>query len=209
MDDLTAVVILLIMFGVYFAILGLSLANYIVFSLSLYKIACKRKITNAWLSWLPIGCDWIMGSITDSFDEENGKSHSWRKVLLITSILTVLILYVSCIVMIVSAVIAALNGIVDDDLMSFAPFLFSYLGIIVGSLVSGVFTLVQIVCFYRIYDEICPSKTVKYLIFTFLIPLASAICMFKCSNRCPEKVTQENHVNIDENNVGLQPENCD
>ena len=207
MDDLTAVIFLLVMFGVYFAILGLLLTNYIVFSLSLYKIACKRKISNAWLSWLPIGCDWIMGSITDSFDEENGKSHSWRKVLLITSILTVLILYVSFIVMIVSAVIAALNGIADNDLMAFTPFLFSYFGIIAGSIASSVLTMVQIVCYYRIYDEICPSKTVKYLIFTFLIPLASAICMFKCSNRCPEKAIFDICSEAEEDNSEILPDN--
>jgi len=197
------IIVLLLIFGMYILICGLSIANYIIYSLALYKIACKRRVSNAWLAWLPIGTEWILGSVTDSFDEEKGKAHSWRKVMLTTSVLTILIMIGSAVAMIIAVVVSVYKGIGTDELILFTPFMLSYAGIIVGSIVSLVLTAALIICYYRIFDEIYPGKTVKYLIFTLVVPLAAAICMLKCSTICPEKINPADLVPDDETGDGL------
>jgi hypothetical protein len=39
----------------------------------------------------------------------------------------------------------------------------------------------QTVCFYKIYEELVPEKTLKYFLLTLLVPLAGGICLLKFS----------------------------
>lgn len=47
------------------AVLGL--VFYVLQSLGMYTIAKRRGINNPWLAWLPIGNEWIAGSISDQY----------------------------------------------------------------------------------------------------------------------------------------------
>ena len=74
-----------------------SLAAYVLQAIGLYTIAKRRGIPHAWLAWVPVGCVWILGSISDDFKRRTtGRPHNKRKllaalsvVLLVLSFLTV------------------------------------------------------------------------------------------------------------------------
>ena len=50
---------------VFSAMVGLAL--YVFRALSLYKIARRRGISNAWLAWVPVCSEWILGSVADQY----------------------------------------------------------------------------------------------------------------------------------------------
>jgi hypothetical protein len=51
--------------GLIAAVLGL--VFYVLKSLGMYTIAKRRGINNPWLAWLPVGNEWIAGSISDQY----------------------------------------------------------------------------------------------------------------------------------------------
>ena len=75
----------LLVIVLYFVLLGIGIASYIIQSLALYKISKEQGNDKAWLAWLPVGSDWVIGKIADNIDAENGKKRNWSKVLLILS----------------------------------------------------------------------------------------------------------------------------
>ena len=81
--------LLLIVLVIYLLAMGLILANYIMTSLALYKIADRRNIPNPWMAWLPFTSDWLIGNIVDDYDGRNGMKRKWRVVLLALALVAV------------------------------------------------------------------------------------------------------------------------
>ena len=57
-------------FGIFyllciFAAWGIGIGAYVLWSLGVYTIAKRRGIRKPWLSWIPVGNLWILGSISD------------------------------------------------------------------------------------------------------------------------------------------------
>ena len=77
--------------GVFFAIylvmvffsFAFSIVSYILTSLGTYTIAERRGIRHPWLTWIPVGNLWILGSISDQYQYiVKGKIKNRRKALL-------------------------------------------------------------------------------------------------------------------------------
>ena len=52
----------------YFAFwMLIALAIYVFIAISLYSMASRRGIRHAWLAWVPIGNNWILGSLSDQY----------------------------------------------------------------------------------------------------------------------------------------------
>ena len=82
-DEEMMMSVLLILLGVLAVALLFSVIFWIISSLSLQSIAKRRGIRNAWLAWVPIGNQWILGSIADQYQHLiQGKITSRRKILL-------------------------------------------------------------------------------------------------------------------------------
>ena len=65
--------------------------QYIMNSLALYKIAHRRGIRHAWLSWVPLGSDWVLGCISDQYQHRVlGKMKKRRQHLLLLRGLSIL-----------------------------------------------------------------------------------------------------------------------
>ncbi len=45
----------------------LNLGCWILLSYSLYRMAVRRGIRKPWLAWLPVGREWIIGSLSDQY----------------------------------------------------------------------------------------------------------------------------------------------
>ena len=84
---------LMIFLGIYLVILGVvlvcCLVGWILRSMSLHSIAKRRGIRNAWLAWIPIGSEWVLGSVADQYQHlVQGKITSRRKILMLLTVAT-------------------------------------------------------------------------------------------------------------------------
>ena len=69
--------------GVLTVAAAFGLVMYILRSLALHTIAKRRGLQNAWLAWIPVGQEWIIGSVSDQYQYlTKGKIQNRRKILL-------------------------------------------------------------------------------------------------------------------------------
>lgn len=47
--------------------LAIGIALFVFRAISIYKIARRRGISNAWLAWVPVCSEWILGSVADQY----------------------------------------------------------------------------------------------------------------------------------------------
>ena len=87
---LGAGIIFIILFMLfYMALLAYAVIAYILGSKGLYAIAARRGIKNPWMAWIPVVSNWILGSISDQYQQRKyGEDPNLRKRLLILSIIT-------------------------------------------------------------------------------------------------------------------------
>ena len=84
---------LLLFLGIFLMVLGVvlvcCLVGWILRSMSLYSIAKRRGIRNPWLAWIPVGSNWILGSVADQYQHlVQGKVTSRRKILMLLTVAT-------------------------------------------------------------------------------------------------------------------------
>ena len=101
LDELIEQLSPLTMFTAFFDVIPL--ITFILTAISLYTIANRRGIAHPWLAWIPVTQTWILGSISDDYQQKaNGHRTNHRKWLVGLKILQVVLV----IAMIVVAVIA-------------------------------------------------------------------------------------------------------
>ena len=73
---------------VYLFAMAFSLVAYVLGAVGLYRIAKRRGIHHGWLAWIPIGSNWLLGSISDHYQYVvKQKVTRRRKVLLTLSLI--------------------------------------------------------------------------------------------------------------------------
>ncbi|MBE6605415.1 MAG: hypothetical protein E7635_00035 [Ruminococcaceae bacterium] len=184
-------------FGVvifYLVVLGLAIASYVLQSLSLYGIAKKRDIKCAWLAWVPVAINWIIGSVVDDFDSQNGHKRKWRVTLITLSVIVLVGLIAIYAVAIAMAVAMAMSGqmydpsVYDPMVTKFVGFgIVMYVFFFAITFAVVLLQAISYICMFKIFEFIVPKKAVKYLILSFIVPLAYPICLLKCKDICPEK----------------------
>lgn len=171
--------IFIILALVYLILIGISIAQYIMYSLSMYTIADKRGIKNAWLSWIPVGEAWVIGKIADEYDERTNTKKNWAKTLLILSLLGS-VLFVVAYVAFVAFMIA--SGFLSEGYFENEAILISvalYLFLLIAALMMIAASILKTICLYKVYESIVPQKAIKYMIVSTIVPLGSGICLLK------------------------------
>lgn len=154
-----------------------SIMVYVFHSLGLYTIANRRGVHHPWLAWLPVGSDWILGSIADQYQYvAKGKVKNRRKVLLGL----VIAIFVLMIVFFVAFFIALFAGIGSqfdpsiDEIQIIVPGIISMIAYFVMFVIALIATVYQYVCYYDLFASTSPNNAVAFLIlsifFTFLLP---------------------------------------
>ena len=173
---------LMIVLGVMLAILGIVLVCYLVgwilSSVGLHKVAKRRGIRHAWLAWLPIGCDWVRGSISDQYQHlVQGKVTSRRKILPILSVAII----VAAIVYVVLTIMAELM-LIDGEAVGGAllaigiPYL-----LLLGISVTGMVFLH--ICNYDFYRSCKPESAVVFLVLGIILPVCQPFFYFACRKK--------------------------
>lgn len=159
----------------YLLMFAFCILSYVLTSLGMYTIAKRRGIYNAWLSWIPVGSVWIMGSISDQYQYVvKGKVCNRRKVLLGLSIATLLM-----IVPVIFGAILAATGTVGAG-VGMAIILLAYLAMVVLSIILMVFEYITL---YDLFASCNPSNAVLYLVLTILVGVVLPFFVFSCRNK--------------------------
>ena len=164
--------------GLYLLILAIGIANYVLSSIGLYRIAKRRCIANPFLAWIPVANVWIMGEIAQEYDNRNGIKRNWKIAMIVPYLLEML----SAIVLTVLAVVMAILVKMVTASAILAPIIVFYIVYLVTIMSALVFAAVNYICNFKIFESTVPEKALKYLILSITIPLASGICLYKCRN---------------------------
>ena len=155
--------------------LAVSVAAYVLQSLGYYTIAERRGIKRPWLSWLPIGNLWILGSISDQYQYVvKGKIKNRRKVLLGLSCGVLVFYVVWAIFLLVAAAMAPMGG---SELAAGLIGIFGGLLLMVLAICLAVF---QYICLYDLYRSCAPDNAVLYLILSVVVNWVIPLFLFIC-----------------------------
>lgn len=205
----SAMLVLAIAF--YGALAIVATASYVFSCLGIYTIAKRRGIDKPWLAWLPIGNVWIIGSISDQYQQQmKNKQTKRRKILLGMDIVGYVLSIVFTVVMIVLVIFMSTTMVSamydnyayddyayndyyyesygsDSDLVVAGVVLIISLGSMAASNILLALAIVESVFLYLSYYDVfvsCePDKALFYLIFSVVVPFALPIALFICRNK--------------------------
>ena len=185
MDEMgVAAVILGIWLIVMLLVLAYSVLVYVLHSVGMYSIAKRRGIHHAWLSWIPLGNVWVLGSVSDQYQYvAKGKIRSRRKVLLGLSIAT----YALMISFYVMYFLYMAQVLMYADYLSAADVMAPGLALLAIALVMMVIAVVtavfQYIAYYDLFESCNPNNSVMFLVlgifFSFLLPFFVFACRKK------------------------------
>ncbi len=181
MGGMTAVgAVFAFIFLFYLVMMGWGIASYIFQSLGLYTIAKRRGIYNPWLSWLPFGSMWILGSISDQYQHvAKGCVKNRRKILLgltIAMVAVMLLMYAGMFGMALGVVgemeaVAATGGVVT---------VLAAVGFLVITVIAVVY---QYIATYDLYASCEPNNAVLYLVLSILFSVVMPVFIFVCRKK--------------------------
>ena len=171
-----------------------SVLVYVLQSLGMYTIAKRRGIRHPWLSWIPVGNAWILGSISDQYQYvAKGKVRSRRKVLSGLNIGLYafgLGLYIWYVVSLIGMTLSG-NGDVYYGETAFAVAGVSILVLLAIIVLSLVLTVLMYVAYNDLFESCDPGRSVLFLVlsilFSFLLPFFVFACRKKDRGMPPKK----------------------
>lgn len=183
--------VMLAFYLLYFLVLGaVGIGSYVLQSVGFYAIAKRRGIKKPWLSWIPLGNLWVLGSVSDQYQYVvKGKVKNKRKALLVLGVL----MAVACVV--VYALFGALLVQVlyyDDSMLAvdhtaMLNMMGTALGMVAMSLVlSGLaiaVAVIQYIALNDLYRSCDPGNSVLYLLLSIFVNITLPVFVFVCRNQ--------------------------
>lgn len=181
-----AVVVVLVWLFLMLLMLAYSVLVYVLQSLGMYTIAKRRGIHHPWLSWLPIGNAWILGSISDQYQYvAKGKIRNRRKILLglnIAVYAAAILYYIYCIASVVGMLVAdsQMPEMVPQTLWVVLPVIGFLLVMAVLAIVNTVFVYIA---YYDLFESCKPSQAVAFLILSIFLSFLLPFFVFACRKK--------------------------
>ena len=186
---------LMIVLGIMLVFLGIvlvcCLVGWILSAVSLHKVAKRRGIRHAWLAWLPIGSEWVLGSLSDQYQHlVQGKVTSRRKILLALSLACIVVGIAYVVLTAVIGIMVEVEGLSDlTPLVMMIPYL----------LLMGISITVMVfyhICNYDFYRSCKPQSAVVFLVLGIILPVCQPFFYFACRKKdlgmvVPTPVTPE------------------
>lgn len=182
---------------IYMAVILVSvlvgIAMYVLRSLSLYTIAKRRGLNHPWLAWIPVGTEWIIGSVSDQYKYvTQGKQQSRRKVLLVLTIAGMVLgvyaagITVSRMLEVIIRLDTMGNGGEMSDAMALRLAL-SMLSGLGGGLAAGILGIVAYVfremCMYDLFKSCDPKNVVLFLVLSIFFGFTEPFFLLACRNK--------------------------
>lgn len=177
---------------VLICVLMIRLALFVFRAVSLYRIARRRGIRNAWLAWVPVCSDWILGSVADQYQYVvKGKIRNRRLPLLLLT-LAVLVLQAVVSAMGVGSMLDIIRLMITGS--GYPDVVRMALLVLTTMVHSGVAIALLVVRGFALYD-FYSSCTGRYnvlflvlgLVFRFLEPVFFFVCRNKEEGMPPRR----------------------
>lgn len=166
----------------YIIVILWDIASYVIGSISLFGIGKRMGIPAYGLAWVPAANVWVVGAIADKYDERNGKDHKFRWVL-VWIIVAVYVCLIAFVAMYTIDVISIINA-VETSATAPAYFIDVFWGmfatVLPMTLASTALTVVEYICFYKIFELCKPDKPLKNLLIAILVPFAFPFVLLSC-----------------------------
>ena len=189
MDEEVLATVMAILLGVLGVVLVFSLIFWIISALSLQAIARRRGIRNAWLAWVPVGNEWILGSIADQYQHLiQAKITARRKILLWLNVGYVALIVANSLVQVMTKLAAH----TDEQLLIWG---LASTAISLARLAVSITTLVFYhMSNYDLYRSCNPKNAVTFLVLGIIFPVAQPFFYLSCRKKdlgmvVPEIVT--------------------
>ena len=185
----------MIVLGVMLVFLGIvllcCLVGWILSSVGLHKVAKRRGIAHAWLAWLPIGREWVLGSVSDQYQHlVQGKITARRRILPILEVACIVVSIVYVVTTAMAEIMAVADGEVGGVLLAVGiPYLL-FLGVYVAMMVF------YHICNFDLYRSCNPQNAVVFLVLGIVLPVCQPFFYFACRKKdlgmaVPRPVTPE------------------
>ena len=175
----TFAIVMVVILAIYAIMMAFAILSYVLRSIGLYSIAKRRGIHNPWLAWIPIGDQWIIGSISDQYQYvAKGKIRNRRKVLLGLSIGT----YAAAIIMIVAEIVMTI-ALLDTSLAAIAPAL--VVGVLGLALLGASITMLVFfyIALHDMYQSCHPENAVMFLVLGIFMSFLQPFFIFACRKK--------------------------
>lgn len=170
--------------AVWLISVAVSLAVYVMQSISLYSIADRRGIRNPWLSWLPIGDAWILGAISDQYRYvSKSQIKNKRKALLILSILCwgAFIAVLAALVSLALQLVALGPNPSNEVLVQLLGDVFGMMGLwLVFAGIAIAAAVVRYMALYDLYASCEPGNAAMYLVLSIFISVTMPVFLLVC-----------------------------
>jgi len=185
--DAGAAAIVMLIYFVYFLImLGIGIAQYVLQSVGMYTISKRRGIRHPWLSWLPIGCTWILGCISDQYQYVvKGKVKRKRKSLLTLTLLAGILGIGGAVFYIVSVIQLMMeNGMQTPEAAQMMSAVLQFLGIMLVAMgVSIALTVINYIALYDLFASCEPKNSALYLVLSIFVGITMPLLVFLCRKK--------------------------
>ena len=184
--------------------MGFSIVMYVLNAVGLYRIAKRRGIHHAWLAWVTLGSNWLLGSISDHYQYvAKQKVTSKRKILLILSLCLIGCLFVLA-GGVVAIVVAAGSSMNASIALGGVLLLIAYLGMMGRAIAITVFCYIA---YYDLFRSCKPGNAVLFLVLSILFNVTLAFFVFfssKSDEGMPERRPRDPAPRIEE--APVEPE---
>ena len=173
------------------AVIGI--ANYLLESISVYKMAKSAEVKNPWLAFVPVANDWVFGTLAEKYKKKNGTKSARFGI-----ILPVLegIVFIESIALTIFTVISikeitgyALDAVntssemAPEQFMSLIPVIILYFALMA---VAIAYAVVFFIALWRVYSSFDKSNATLYIVLSVVFTISVPIILFIIRNRKPE-----------------------
>lgn len=164
--------------------LMISIAFFLLKGYNLFGIARRRGLKKAWLSWIPVGQDWIRGSISDQYCYLTAGKIQHRRVILSVVSAVYLILGTAGVIMMIRHLSLAVAGMIGLGNPHQAGYHLSHVIITAGSLgfVTIFIWIARIIlhhmCMYDLYRSADPNNDTVMTVLGIVVPVLEIFFLF-------------------------------
>lgn len=184
LNDAIAGIVVGIVAAIGVCALVTGIALFVFRALSVFKIARRRGISNAWLAWVPVCSDWILGSVADQYQYVvKGRIKNRRLPLLLLGIGVGILQIIASVSGINSMVLALrmMMGEIPNGAM--APLILAYVLPVILWIGTVAQLVIHSIAVYDLYSSCNPQCNVLYLVLGLLFQFLEPFFFFVCRNQ--------------------------
>lgn len=181
--DTSFLVVFFMIYLVFFlALVAFGVIAYVFHHLGMYTIAKRRGIHHPWLTWIPVGSSWILGSISDQYRYvTEGRICNRRKTLLGLSAAA----WVASLIMIISYVSLVVNLALYGETYGISVFQAILPGIsaLIMAVLSIVCCVFQYIAYYDLFKSCKPDSAIVYLLVSIFTGVTLPFFVYSCRKK--------------------------